>query len=93
MDAYEDLEEDIKKGCYNPLKKLYTQEDYEERLKQILCMMIAECSLEFEKLPCIVDVYILRNISVSYTHLHTQCLKAAGPEECSPRKPVHGCVW
>lgn len=62
MDAYEDLEEDIKKGCYNPLKKLYTQEDYEERLKQILCMMIAECSMEFEKLPCIVDVDILRNI-------------------------------
>ena len=25
-------------------------------------MMIAECSVEFEKLPCIVDVDILRNI-------------------------------
>lgn len=62
MDAYDDLEDDIKKGCYNPLKKLRESEDYEERMKGILCMMIAECSAEFEKLPCLLDVDILRNI-------------------------------
>ena len=62
MDAYEDMEEDIKKNCYNPLIRLYGKEDYEEKIQQILCMMIAECSAEFEKLPCLLDVDILRNI-------------------------------
>ena len=62
MDAYEDLPEDIEKGRYNPLKRLYEQEDYEERMQQILCMMIAESTAEFERLPCLVDVDILRNI-------------------------------
>ena len=62
MDAYEDLPEDIEKGRYNPLKKIYEKEDYEERMHQILCMMIAESTAEFERLPCLVDVDILRNI-------------------------------
>ena len=62
MDAYEDLPKDMEKGRYNPLKKLYEQEDYEERMQQILCMMIAESTAEFERLPCLVDVDILRNI-------------------------------
>ncbi len=62
MDAYEDLPEDMKKGRYNPLEGLYGQEDYEERMQQILRMMIAESTAEFEKLPCLVDVDILRNI-------------------------------
>lgn len=62
MDAYEDLEEDLRKQCYNPLKHLHERADYEEQIRQILCMMIAECSAEFEKLPCLLDVDILRNI-------------------------------
>ena len=62
MDAYEDLEEDLKKGCYNPLKKLRQREDYEEQMQRILCMMIADCCAEFERLPCLLDVDILRNI-------------------------------
>lgn len=62
MDAYEDLPEDIEKSRYNPLKRLYGGEDYEERMQQILCMMIAESTAEFERLPCLVDVDILRNI-------------------------------
>ncbi len=62
MDAYEDLPDDMEKGRYNPLKKIYEKEDYEERMQQILCMMIAESTAEFERLPCLVDVDILRNI-------------------------------
>ncbi len=62
MDAYEDLPEDLRRDRYNPLKELYKKEDYEERMKQILCMMIAESTAEFERLPCLVDVDILRNI-------------------------------
>ena len=52
----------LEKGRYNPLKKIYEKEDYEERMRQILCMMIAESTAEFERLPCLVDVDILRNI-------------------------------
>lgn len=62
MDAYEDLPEDLKKGRYNPLRDMYGKDDYEGRMKQILCMMIAESTAEFECLPCLLDVDILRNI-------------------------------
>ena len=62
MDAYEDLPEDLEKDRYNPLRKIYGEPDYEQRIKQILCMMIAESTAEFERLPCLVDVDILRNI-------------------------------
>ena len=62
MDAYEDLPEDLKKDQYNPLRKIYAEPEYEERIRQILCMMIAESTAEFERLPCLVDVDILRNI-------------------------------
>ncbi len=62
MDAYEDLEKDLIAGSYNPLKDLSKQEDYEERCQEMLCMMIAECSAQFEALPCLLDVDILRNI-------------------------------
>lgn len=62
MDAYDDLERDIEKGSYNPLISLSHHPDFENECKEILCMMIAECSSEFEKLPCLLDVDILRNI-------------------------------
>lgn len=62
MDAYEDLEEDLKKGRYNPLRELAQSTDYEERAAEILCMMMGEASAWFERLPCLLDVDILRNI-------------------------------
>ena len=62
MDAYDDLQEDLKKNRYNPLISLYQGEAYDETCLQILNMMMAECSLEFEKLPCLQDADILRNI-------------------------------
>lgn len=62
MDAYDDLEKDLKEGNYNPLKNLYKEPDYHKRCRDMLCMMIAECCAGFEKLPCIQDIDILRNI-------------------------------
>lgn len=62
MDAYEDLEKDEEQGNYNPLRALSREADYEERCRQILCMMIAESTAAFEKLPCLQDADILRNI-------------------------------
>lgn len=65
MDAYEDIEEDIRKGSYNPLLKKYNNPDFEEEIKTILTMIMADCCREFEKLPLIENVEILRNILYS----------------------------
>ena len=48
-DAYEDLEEDLTEGRYNPLTKLSEGKDFEENCRGILTMMAAECSREFEE--------------------------------------------
>lgn len=65
MDAYDDVEDDIQNNSYNPLKKLWTQENFAVYCKQLLTMMIAECSRSFETLPIITHVEILRNILYS----------------------------
>ena len=65
LDAYEDVEQDIKKGTYNPLKKRYAEPGFEEECRQILTMMMSECCKEFEQLPILQNVDILRNILYS----------------------------
>ncbi len=62
LDAYDDIEKDIKKGNYNPFLRMYREPDFEENAKQILTMMMAECSREFETLPILWNADILRNI-------------------------------
>lgn len=65
LDAYEDIEEDLKSGRYNPLASRFGNEDFEEEIKTILTMIMAACCKEFEKLPIIENVEILRNILYS----------------------------
>jgi len=62
MDAYDDVEKDVKEGNYNPFKEVYKSDMFEEGCYQMLQMMMAEASREFEILPCVEDVAILRNI-------------------------------
>lgn len=62
MDAYEDIEEDLKRGTYNPFAQWYEKEDFEQRCAAVLKMMMAEASRTFELLPIIKDAGILRNI-------------------------------
>lgn len=65
IDAWEDLPKDMKTGSYNPLKAVKVRcgkEEYEKEVKQILLMMMAEATAAFEKLPCLLDAEILRNI-------------------------------
>jgi len=64
-DAYEDVEKDIKKGTFNPLQSKYERPDFEEECNSILMMMMSECCREFEKLPILENVEILRNILYS----------------------------
>ena len=65
MDAYEDIEKDIKDKNYNPFLRKYESPDFEEECSTILTLMMAECSKEFEKLPIIEYAPILRNILYS----------------------------
>lgn len=62
MDAYDDIEEDIKKKRFNPLKEKYKSKDFEKYCHQFLELMIARSTMVFETLPIIENVDILRNI-------------------------------
>lgn len=65
LDAYDDLKKDIKENLYNPFKEKWKEPDFEEQVRQILTVNAAECAREFEKLPILNEVEILRNILYS----------------------------
>lgn len=74
MDAWEDWDEDLKKGRYNPLFFYFGKENVppsvvtpqmEDRIHEILTMMMAETCRCFERLPIIENAEILRNILYS----------------------------
>lgn len=62
LDAYDDLSQDLKKGCYNPLIPLKDEAGFEEKIYEILEMMMAEAAKAFEILPIVTYSEILRNI-------------------------------
>lgn len=62
MDAYDDLEEDLKKKQYNPFAGMNKDKDFDEKVKAMLTLVLSESTAEFEMLPCLIDVEILRNI-------------------------------
>lgn len=51
LDAYDDVEKDAENGNYNPFLEKYKIEGFEEEVRRLLMMMLAECCREFEKLP------------------------------------------
>ncbi len=65
MDAYEDVEKDIAKNCFNPFIKSHQATGFDERIKNILELMMAHSSEAFEKLPILEYANILRNILYS----------------------------
>lgn len=65
MDAYDDIEKDIKNNSYNPFVDRYTQDGFDEYIKSILLAMMSECARYFERLPILNDAEILRNILYS----------------------------
>jgi hypothetical protein len=65
LDAYDDLDTDIKKGEYNPWTKSVKRKDFEALVENTLMMMMSESAKAFEKLPIVQDVDILRNIIYS----------------------------
>jgi len=71
-----DIEEDIKKGHYNPLINKYKNIEFEDDIQKILSLMISECCKAFELLPIINDVEILRNILYSGVWTKYELVKA-----------------
>lgn len=65
LDAYDDLEGDIKKGRYNVLKYHIHEKGFDVLMEEILSAVMAQCARNFERLPIIQDVEILRNIIYS----------------------------
>ena len=65
MDAFDDVKDDVKKGHYNVFSNCYTDPDFETHVKDMLTMMMAECSDAFEMLPAVDNADILRNILYS----------------------------
>lgn len=65
MDAYDDLPGDIKHNRFNPLKKYCNDKDYEEMCRSALMLMVADSTEEFEQLPIVQDIDIIRNVLYS----------------------------
>lgn len=65
MDAYEDIEKDLESGSYNPFEDAFGRADFREYAENMLTMMMAECASEFETLPILMHLDILRNILYS----------------------------
>lgn len=78
MDAYDDLEKDLKKGRYNPLTALSRQPDYEARVHEILTMLMGQCAAAFERLPVLRNADLLRNIL--YSGVWTRYAQLQKPE-------------
>ena len=65
LDAYDDVEKDVKSGNYNPFSEKYKMKGFDGQVQQLLIMMMAQTCREFEKLPIIQYTDILRNILYS----------------------------
>ena len=63
MDAYEDLEKDLKKGSYNPWSGSgKTRAEVADKAQEALTLMAGEATLAFERLPIVMYEDVLRNI-------------------------------
>ena len=65
MDAWEDYDEDRKKGRFNPLTRYHDRPDYQDFCRETLELLIADAAECFEILPLEQDLDLLRNILYS----------------------------
>lgn len=65
LDAYEDVEKDMKTGDYNPFKEFYAKPGFDDQVLNLLLLMIGEATDAFERLPLVENTEILRNILYS----------------------------
>lgn len=65
MDAYEDVEKDMKTGSYNPFIQMFGEDGFDEKAKEILLMVATGAARAFERLPIVQYADILRNVLYS----------------------------
>ncbi|MBQ4283735.1 MAG: hypothetical protein IJB96_07405 [Lachnospira sp.] len=76
LDAYDDLDGDIKKGRYNMLKSHMDNPHFDELIEGILNDVMSRCARCFERLPIIQDAEIIRNIIYSGVWTRFEIVKA-----------------
>lgn len=62
MDAFDDIEKDIKKNNYNPLIEVSENDNFEKDYKEALILVASQAARAFESLPILDNTDILRNI-------------------------------
>ena len=65
MDAWEDCKKDIRHRRFNPLAADFAAPDFDGRCEAILKVLMDECATEFEKLPLVEDIMLMRNVIYS----------------------------
>ncbi|MGX8680661.1 MAG: DUF5685 family protein [bacterium] len=65
LDAYDDLDDDLKHHQFNALRERSLEDGFEDDIFDILEMFMSEATLSFETLPIIRNREILRNILYS----------------------------
>ena len=65
MDAYDDLERDVRKQRYNPLAGLRDAPELDAGCREMLTVLMARCTEAFEALPIVEDAALIRNILYS----------------------------
>ncbi len=85
MDAYEDIDKDVRKGDYNVLEKTYRSDrrEFDAFSNMLLTSMMSECAKTFERMPVIHNASILRNILYSgvWTRFEITRMKRQRSEE------------
>ena len=81
MDAYDDVEDDIKKGTYNPFKKRYKDDDFDDYVEKILTLFASEAANAFERMPILTNGEIIRNILYSGIWSRFEAVKAKRKKE------------
>ena len=70
LDAYDDLARDERKGAYNPLRTLSRDPGYEEEMREIFELLLANCARSFERLPCVEDAKTIEMGILILTEYH-----------------------
>lgn len=65
LDAYTDLQKDLKKENYNPMTLICAREDYREKVEEMLKDTLGECAIILERLPLVEHLDIMRNVLYS----------------------------
>jgi hypothetical protein len=77
LDAYEDMKQDQRRGCYNPLAAISYEsvKEYETFCRSTLTSLMAECARSFERMPILLYSEILRNVLYSGVWTRYEYLK------------------